>query len=74
MRVVYSIRLDKKLREEMDKYNVKWNEEIETYISKRIEELEKERILNEIEDKLKNIKGVKRGEAVRLVREDRNSN
>jgi hypothetical protein len=74
MKVVYSIRIDKSLREEMENYNIRWSEEIEKYIAKRIEELKKEEILREVENKLKGIKGGEPGEASRLVRENRDSN
>ena len=35
MKVVYSLRIDRELREEMEKYNVKWNEEIEKFIREK---------------------------------------
>nr|WP_016731836.1 hypothetical protein [Sulfolobus islandicus] len=43
MKMVYSLRIDKELREEMEKYDIKWNEEIEGFIRKRLEELKKRR-------------------------------
>ncbi|WP_029552585.1 type II toxin-antitoxin system VapB family antitoxin [Saccharolobus solfataricus] len=73
MKTVYSLRLDKELREEMEKYNVKWNEEIESFIRKRIEELKKEEILKKINEILQTMPETKSNSAD-LVREDRDNN
>ncbi|MEM1626854.1 MAG: hypothetical protein QXV69_06190 [Sulfolobaceae archaeon] len=73
IKVVYSLRIDKELREEMKKYNIKWNEEIEEFIRERIEELRKEeamRKLHEIISSLHETKPI----GARLVREDRDNN
>jgi len=72
MKTVYSLRIDKELCEEMDKFNVKWNEEVENFIRKRIEELKKEEILRKINDILQEMPEIKSNSA-ELVREDRDS-
>lgn len=73
MKTVYSLRIDKELREEMEKYNVRWNEEIENFIRKRIEELKKEEILKKIIEILQTMPETKSNSAD-LVREDRDNN
>ena len=73
MKTVYSLRIDKELREEMEKYNVKWNEEIENFIRRRIEELKKEEIFKKINEILQTMPETKSNSA-ELVREDRDNN
>lgn len=73
MKTVYSLRIDKELREEMEKYNIKWNEEIENFIRRRIEELKKEEILKKINEILKTMPETNSSSA-ELVREDRDNN
>ncbi|BDC18726.1 hypothetical protein [Acidianus sp. HS-5] len=73
MKTVYSLRIDKELREEMEKYDIKWNEEIEEFIRKRIEELKKEeamRKLHEIISSLPETEPI----GAKLVTEDRDNN
>ncbi|MFP3202314.1 MAG: hypothetical protein RXR43_08755 [Sulfolobus sp.] len=50
MKVVYSLRIGKELREEMEKYNIKWNGEIEGFIRKRINELKKRELLEKLDE------------------------
>jgi len=73
MKTVYSLRIDKELREEMEKYNIKWNEEIENFIRRRIEELKKEEILKKINEILQTMPETNSSSA-ELVREDRDNN
>ena len=73
MKVVYSLRIDKKLREEMEKYNVKWNEEIEEFIRKKIEELKKEEAMRKLHEIISSMHETEPIGA-ELVREDRDSN
>ncbi|MGC9105870.1 MAG: hypothetical protein ACP5HQ_05560 [Thermoprotei archaeon] len=70
MRTVYSIRIDKRLREEMEKYDVEWGKEIEEFIRKRIEELRREEELKKIDEMLKEVPHTK-PTGTKLVREDR---
>mgnify|MGYP001772892283 FL=1 len=72
MKTVYSIRIDKELREEMEKYDVKWNEEIENFIRRRIQELKKQEALKRIEEILSTMPET-RSDSARTVREDRDS-
>jgi len=73
MKVVYSLRIDKELREEMEKYNVKWNEEIEKFIREKIEELKKEEAMKKLHEVISSLPETE-PVGVRLVREDRDSN
>ena len=72
MKVVYSLRIDKELREEMEKYDVKWNEEIENFIRKRIEELKKKELLKKLDEIVSSLPETKPTSA-EMVREDRDS-
>ena len=71
MKTVYSIMIDKELREEMKKYDVKWNEEIEDFM-RRIQELKKQEALKKIE-KILSAMPETRSDSARMVREDRDS-
>ncbi|ACP49553.1 type II toxin-antitoxin system VapB family antitoxin [Saccharolobus islandicus] len=73
MKMVYSLRIDKELREEMEKYDIKWNEEIEGFIRKRLEELKKEEILKRINEILSTMPETNSSSA-EMVREDRDNN
>ncbi|MEJ2776126.1 hypothetical protein WIW90_07855 [Sulfolobaceae archaeon RB850M] len=72
MKVVYSLRIDKELREEMEKYNVKWNEEIEKFIREKIEELKKEEAMKKLHEVISSLPETE-PIGVRLVREDRDN-
>ncbi|MEJ2780382.1 hypothetical protein WIW89_05610 [Stygiolobus sp. CP850M] len=72
-KVVYSLRIDKELREEMEKYNVKWNEEIEKFIREKIEELKKEEAMKKLHEVISSLPETE-PIGVRLVREDRDNN
>lgn len=70
---VLSIRIRRELKEKMEKYkDVNWREEIERYIESRIRELEKQAILNEVKELLKDLP-VSTLPAWKLIREDRDS-
>ena len=73
MKVVYSLRIDRELREEMEKYNVKWNEEIEKFIREKIEELKKEEAMKKLHEVISSLPETE-PVGVRLVREDRDNN
>ncbi|MFP3234204.1 MAG: hypothetical protein RXR08_11150 [Sulfolobaceae archaeon] len=73
MKVVYSLRIDKELREEMEKYNVKWNEEIEKFIREKIEELKKEEAMKKLHEVISSLPETEPIGA-KLVREDRDNN
>ena len=64
--------MDKELREEMEKYDVKWNEEIENFIRKRIEELEKKELLKKLGEIASSLPETRPASA-EIVREDRDS-
>lgn len=70
---VLSIRIRRELKEKMEKYkDVNWREEIERYIESRIRELEKQAILNEVKELLKDLP-VSTLPAWKLIREDRDN-
>ena len=75
MRVVYSIRIRKELREEMEKYknSVDWNREIEKFVEEKLKELKKRKVLKEIDDLLSGLKETEAGFHDKLLREDRDS-
>ncbi|BCU69946.1 hypothetical protein [Stygiolobus caldivivus] len=73
MKTVYSFRIDKELREEMERYNIKWNEEIENFIRERVKELKKEEVLKKINETLSTIPETSSSSA-EMVRQDRDSN
>ncbi|MEL9990503.1 MAG: CopG family transcriptional regulator [Thermoproteus sp.] len=75
MSVVISIRVPKRLKEEMDKLRdkVNWSEEIRRYIERVIKEYERMRAVEEVERELAAITPVPKGTAAAYVREDRDS-
>ncbi|WP_444543166.1 type II toxin-antitoxin system VapB family antitoxin [Metallosphaera hakonensis] len=70
--MVYILSMDKELREEMEKHDMKLNEEIEGFIRKRVEQLEKGEILKKINEILFLIPETKSNSA-EMVREDRDN-
>ncbi|MEJ2776020.1 hypothetical protein WIW90_07320 [Sulfolobaceae archaeon RB850M] len=72
MKVVYSLRIGKELREEMEKYNIKWNGEIEGFIRKRINELKKRELLEKLDELISALPETKHT-SDKMVREDRDS-
>lgn len=75
MSVVLSIRIPKKLKEEMDKLRgeINWAEEIRAYIEKRIRAYRKQKALEEISKEFEKLPESPKGLGARLVREDRDS-
>jgi ribosome biogenesis protein Tsr3 len=75
MSVVYSIRIPRKLKEEMDKLRdvIDWRKEIIAFIEERIEMYRRQKVLQEIVEVLKQLPEAPRGTVARLVREDRDS-
>ena len=75
MSVVYSIRIPRKLKEEMDRLRdvIDWRKEIIAFIEERIEMYRRQKVLQEIVEVLKQLPETPRGTVARLVREDRDS-
>jgi len=75
MSIVYSIRIPRKLKEEMDKLRdvVDWRKEVIAFIEERIEMYRRQKVLQEIVEVLKQLPETPRGTVARLVREDRDS-
>jgi len=74
MSTVVSFRVSRELKEKMEQYKtqVNWGEELRNYVEKRIKQLEKEKLLEEINKFLEaRVTPQPPGTAEKLVREDR---
>lgn len=76
MSVVISVRIPRKLKEEMDKLRdvVNWNEEIRRFLESRVEELRRIEVLKEVRRVIKQLPEVPRGTVTSYLRKDRDSN
>jgi len=72
---VVSVRVPRELKKRMDalKPYVNWSEEIRRFIEERVRELERLRVIEEVEEIIKTLPEVPRGTASSYVREDRDS-
>jgi predicted DNA-binding protein len=72
---VVCIRIPRELKERMDRLRdvIGWSEEIRKFIERKVEEIEQERALREFEEIIRTIPKLPPEEAVKLVKEDRNS-
>jgi len=75
MSTVYSFRIPRRLKEEMDKLSdvVDWRKEIVAFIEERVKMYKRQKALREVVEILKGLPETPKGTAVRLVREDRDS-
>ena len=73
MSVVLSIRIPKKLKEEMDKLRdiIDWSKEIRAFIEEKIRIYKRIKVLNEIDRLLEELPSTPKGLTTKLVREDR---
>jgi len=72
MSVVFSIRIPRKLKEEMEKLkDVDWRNEIMAFIEERVRMYKRMKALQEINRMLEELPETPRGLAERVVREDR---
>ncbi len=73
MSVVLSIRIPKKLKEEMDKLKdiVDWPKEIRAFIEEKIRIHKRIKVLNEIDRLLEELPSTPKGLTIKLIREDR---
>jgi len=72
MSVVFSIRIPRKLKEEMEKLkDVDWRNEIIAFIEERVRMYKRMKALQEINRMLEELPETPRGLAERVVREDR---
>ena len=71
MSTVIGIRIPKKLKEELDKLNIKYHDEIRRFLEKRIREEKMKRIMKRIEEISKQTKRTDKNTAAEFVREDR---
>jgi len=72
---VVSVRISRELKEKMDRFRnrVNWAEEIRRFIEERVRELEREKVLKEVEKLLHGLPTQPRGVISSVVREDRDS-
>ena len=73
MSVVLSIRIPKKLKEEMDKLRdiIDWSKEIRAFIEEKIRIYKRIKVLNEIDRLLEELPSTPKGLTTKLVMEDR---
>ncbi|ADI32031.1 hypothetical protein [Staphylothermus hellenicus] len=73
MSVVLSIRIPKKLKEEMDKLKdlVDWPSEIRAFLEERVRRYKRIKVLREVDQILEQLPETPRGLADKLMREDR---
>ena len=73
MSVVFSVRIPRKLKEEMEKLKdlVDWRSEIVAFIEERVRMYKRMKALQEINRMLEELPETPRGMAWRIVREDR---
>jgi len=73
--VVISVRVPRRLKEEMDKLSgyVNWSEEIRKFLEERVKELRRKRVLEEARKVIESLPELPPGTAARYVREDRDS-
>jgi len=73
---VISIRVPSRLKEKMEalKDRVKWSKEIRKFIEKKVKELWREKVLEEIDKVIEQLPEVPKGTVTKYVREDRDSN
>lgn len=76
MSTVLSIRIPKKLKEEMEKLKdvTDWRNKIIAFIEEKVKEYKRLRALQEVDKILEELSETPRGLATKLVREDRDSN
>jgi len=75
MSVVISVRIPRKLKEEMDKFSdmVNWCDEIRRFLESRVEELRRIKVLMEVRKVIEQLPEVPRGTVTMYVRKDRDS-
>lgn len=75
MSVVISVRVPRRLKEEMDRLSgyVNWSEEIRRFLEERVRELRRKRVLEEARRVIKRLPEAPPGTAARYVRDDRDS-
>ncbi len=72
---VVSVKVEERMKKEMEKYRkqIVWPDEIRNFIGGKIEQVQREASLKEVERMLSGVPSVPRGTVTRLVREDRDS-
>ena len=72
---VVSVKVPHELKKDMEKRKTKinWSEEIRLFISRKIEEEQRRENLEKADSLLKSTRRLSKGEAAKIVREDRDS-
>jgi len=75
MNTVIGVRISRRLKERMDRFKdrVNWAEEIRKFLEEKVRELEREEVLQRVEEMLKDLPIQPRGAISSIVREDRDS-
>ena len=71
---VISVSVPDELKEKMKKYDINWSEEIRRFIELKVREIDRKKLLDEIDSFLENVPELPKGNATKLVRDDRDSN
>ncbi|MEM4674970.1 MAG: CopG family transcriptional regulator [Nitrososphaerota archaeon] len=73
--VTVSFRIPRKLKEKMDafKSEVNWSDEVRRFVQAKVAELEKKRLLKEIDKMIEDLPELPQGTVAKLLREDRDS-
>ncbi len=75
MSVVVSVKVPRRVKEQMDKMksSVNWAEEIRNYILETLERERRVENISKVEEMLKGTRRLPKGSAAKLIREDRDS-
>jgi hypothetical protein len=75
MSSVVSVKISSKVKKEMErlKDKIEWPEEIRQFIENRVEKARREQSARKVQQLLKDMPGVPKGTASKLVREDRDN-
>ncbi len=70
---VVSVKVEERMKKDMEKYRnqIDWPDEIRNFIGGKLEQVQREATLKEVEKVLGGLPSVPSGTAARLVREDR---
>ena len=75
MSATVSFKVPRHIKEKMAELSskVRWPEELREYLAQRIKQIEREKIMEEAEELLKNVRPAPEGMSARLLREVRDS-
>lgn len=72
---VFSVKIPKSVKEKMEMFKdvIDWNEEVRRFLESRVDELYKNKIIEEVRKVIEKLPEMPRGSVTRYVREDRDS-